>query len=100
MGRISAAFAGYDFADMTKHPELAGGRPCVGIAGKFYCIYLEQGGDATVSGLQESLTYRWFNPRTGLWTEGGKTSGHELKTYAPDGGPWVLFVGEQTRKGN
>jgi hypothetical protein len=100
VGHISAAFAGYDFADMTKHPELAGGRPCVGIAGKFYCIYLEQGGDATVSGLQESLTYRWFNPKTGLWTAGGKTSGRELKTIAPDGGPWVLFVGETTGKGN
>jgi len=94
VGHVSAAFAGYDFADMTKHPELAGGKPCAGVAGKFYCVYLEQGGDVTVSGLRQSLPFRWFNPKSGLWTEGGKTDGAELKTAAPDNHPWVLFLGE------
>jgi hypothetical protein len=27
VGHVSAAFAGYDFADMTKRPELAGRKP-------------------------------------------------------------------------
>ena len=95
VGHISAAFAGYDFTDMTRHPELADGKPCVGVAGKFYCVYLENGGEVTVSGLQQSLRYRWFNPKSAVWTEGGKTNGSELKITAPDTGPWVLFVGER-----
>jgi hypothetical protein len=70
----------------------------VGVAGKFYCVYLEQGGDVTVSGLQQSLPFRWFNPKSGSWTEGGKTDGAELKTTAPDNRPWVLFVGERTKE--
>jgi hypothetical protein len=49
----------------------------------------------TISGLQQSLPYRWFNPKSAFWTEGGKTGGSELKTIAPDTGPWVLFVGER-----
>ena len=90
------AFAGYDFTDMTKHPELAGGKPCVGIPGKFYVVYLPQGGAVTISGLKESLSYRWFNPKTAGWVEAGRTADTELKATAPDTGPWVLFVGNRT----
>ncbi len=50
VGFVRKAFADYDFVDMTKHAELAGGKPCVGIAGKFYVVYLEAGGDVTVCG--------------------------------------------------
>ena len=94
VGYVSTAFAGYDFVDMTKHPEVAGGKPCVGIAGKFYVVYLEQGGQVLVSSLPDSLPYRWFNPKLGTWTEGGRTGGRALEIVAPDSGPWVLFIGE------
>ena len=98
VGHVSAAFAGYDFTDMTQHPELAGGTPCVGIPGKFYVVYLPEGGAVTISGLKERLSYRWFNPKTAAWVEGDRTSGAELKAAAPDTGPWVLFVGNRTEK--
>lgn len=99
VGLVSAAFAGYDFLDMTKHPELAGGKPCVAITAKLYVIYLAEGGEVTVSGLAGSLPYRWFNPKTGAWSEGGSTGGSELKATAPDAGPWVLFVGQRKETG-
>ena len=94
VGYVSTAFAGYDFVDMTKHPEVAGGKPCVGIAGKFYVVYLEQGGQVLISSLPDSLPYRWFNPKLGTLTEGGRTGGRALEIVAPDSGPWVLFIGE------
>jgi len=100
VGQISAAFAGYDFVDMARHWEWAGGKPCVGIAGRFYCVYLEQGGEVNVTGLQKSVPYRWFNPKSGLWSGGGITGGGQLNATAPDSGPWVLFVGERTLKGD
>jgi hypothetical protein len=97
VGYVSKAFADYDFTDMTKHPELAGGKACIGIAGKLYVVYLPTGGDVTVSELAGGLPYLWFNPKTSEWKVGGETSGSELKTTAPDAAPWVLFVGKKMK---
>jgi hypothetical protein len=80
---------------MTKHSDLADGKPCVALPGQFYVVYLENGGSVSVSGLQSSLPFRWFNPKTGDWTASGRTSGAMWNISAPDAGPWVLFVGQQ-----
>ncbi len=103
VGYVSKAFAGYDFADMTKHPDLADGKACVAVPGKFYVVYLPEGGDVTIDGLQESLPYRWFNPKLGVWDANVEhkiqnTDGGELKTTAPDTQPWILFVGKQSNR--
>jgi hypothetical protein len=100
VGLVQKAFAGYDFLDMTKHAELAGGRPCVAVPGRFYVVYLEAGGEVALTGLKEGLAYRWFDPKTGEWTEGGRTSGVEMKVKAPSEGPWVLFVGARGGAGS
>jgi hypothetical protein len=96
VGLISRAFRGYDFLDMTRHPDLAGGNACLAIPGKFYVTYLPAGGEVTISGLGAALPYRWFNPRDGRWAGAGTTAGSALKASAPDGGPWVLFVGKHS----
>jgi hypothetical protein len=98
VGFIHKAFADYDFVDMTKHADLADGKPCVAIPGKFYVVYLENGGSVSVSGLQDSLPFRWFNPKTGEWTGKGATSGTDVTVQAPPTGPWVLFIGHQRSK--
>ena len=95
IGFVREAFADYDFPDMTKHADLSGGKPCVALPGKFYVVYLAEGGPVDLSGLQGSLPFRWFNPKSGNWSAGGKTSGPNLRANAPDTGPWVLFVGRQ-----
>jgi hypothetical protein len=61
-------------------------------------VYLENGGSVSVSGLQDSLPFRWFNPKTGEWTEKGATSGTNITVQAPTTGPWVLFIGHQRSK--
>ncbi len=94
VGFVHRAFADYDFLDITKHADLAGGAPCAAIPGKFYVVYLENGGAVSVSGLQSRLPFRWFNPRTGVWVAGGRTSTATWNTCAPGTGPWVLFVGQ------
>ena len=100
IGFVHKAFADYDFLDMTKHADLADGKPCVAIPEKFYVVYLEHGGGVSVSGLQSSLPFRWFNPKTGDWAANGRTAGTTWNTTAPDTGPWVLFVGRQHSQAN
>lgn len=98
VGHVAKAFAGYDFADMTKHPELAGGKLCVATPGEFYVVYLPEGGDVIVSGLRRALPFAWFDPRAGAWAGGGKTVGASFPLHAPSARPWVLIVGEKRGK--
>ena len=83
---------------MTKQAELAGGKPCVGVAGKFYVVYLPEGGTVQLSGLVRTLPCRWFEPKTAKSTDGGKTGATTTELRAPSSEPWVLFLGEPRKK--
>lgn len=93
VGYVGRALAGFDFIDMEKHPELAGGKSCVAKPGKFYCVYLPTGGKVTLTGLTEPLPSYWFNPRTGEMQDHGLAAVATYTTSAPDAQPWVLLVG-------
>jgi hypothetical protein len=95
VGFVAKAFEGYDFVDMTRHPELASDKPCVAVPGKFYCVYLEAGGTVEVTGLKAGLRVRWFDPKAGTWTEADATTGTSGKFTAPGEGPRVLFIGQR-----
>jgi hypothetical protein len=96
VGYVGRALAGMDFIDMEKRPELAGGKPCLAKPGQFYLVYLEEGGPVTLSGLDASLPYRWFNPKTGEFGAEGSTQGASMTFKAPGKAPWVLLVGAQS----
>lgn len=91
VGHISKAFAGMDFADMEKRPDLTGGQhPLLAKEGKFYISYLNEGGTLTIEGVPASLSYRWFNPKSGEFLESNTVTGTEFA--APSKEPWVLVI--------
>jgi hypothetical protein len=97
VGYVSKAFQGFDFTDMEKHWELAGGVPLLAKPGKFYVSYLENGGVVQIKGVPEGLTYTWFNPKNGTVAQSGHVEESGNFT-APDSNPWVLLIGN--RKGS
>jgi hypothetical protein len=96
VGLVPKALEGFDYADMVKHPELAGGALCIAKPGIFYCVYLPTGGAVTLSGLREPLPACWFDPKTGKTRAAGDTTAPEYSTSAPDEGPWVFLAGRRT----
>jgi hypothetical protein len=95
VGLVGRAFDGFDFADMEKRLDLAGGKPLLASEGKFYISYLPEGGELLISGVPANIPYYWFNPRTGDLREAGTTTSG-LTFTAPDNSPWVLIVGKRT----
>jgi hypothetical protein len=99
VGHVSRALEGFDYTDMTRHPELAGGRRCAANPGAFYCVYLPEGGDVTLTRLTGPLPYVWFDPKEGAIHEGGTTgTARRFAASAPTEEPWVLLVGEKQQR--
>ncbi len=91
---ISKAFQGFDFSDMERRWDLAeGGKPLLAKPGIFYISFLEQGGTISIKDIPATLPYRWFDPKTGNFVEGGARNNGHFK--APNENPWVLIVGER-----
>lgn len=91
VGYISKVFAGLDFTDIEKRPDLTGGKhPLLAKEGKLYISYLNTGGTLNIEGVPTSLSYRWFNPRSGEFMEGQMVTGAEFA--APSEEPWVLVI--------
>lgn len=73
---------------------------------KAYIVYLanpdsSKPGEANVSRATANVVVRlpegtfgvrWFNPRTGEWTDGGGVSGRKQRLTAPDRGDWILLL--------
>jgi hypothetical protein len=38
------------------------------------------------------FSIRWFNPRSGHWTDGGRVSGPEQKLTSPAEGDWIVLL--------
>jgi hypothetical protein len=94
---------------MTPDDAIVGNEP-----GRFKCIHDDKAyivylanpdrskpGEANVSrGIanvvirlpDETFTVRWFNPRSGRWTDGKSVSGGRQKLTAPAGGDWILLL--------
>ena len=72
---ISRAFRGFDYADMERRWDLTGGEICI-------------------KDIPANLSYHWFDPKRGIFAQGGKTEtdGHFV---ALDANPWVLLTGER-----
>jgi len=67
--------------------------PCLGAEGVRYIIYLPTGGRATVKLSEGKYRARWFNPRTGEYTEAGvATAPAWTSPDTLDGQDWVLLL--------
>lgn len=57
--------------------------------------------NVTVRLPEGAFTVRWFNPRSGQWTDGGRVSGRKQRLISPDRGDWVLLLRNlETTQGN
>lgn len=92
VGNVSKAFAGLDYLDMEKRPDLTlGSQPLLAKEGSLYISYLREGGEIAIRGVPNQLPFRWFNPKVGVFGESiPNNNGH---FQAPNGDPWVLIVG-------
>lgn len=96
VGQVSRAFEGYDFADMEKRWDLTkNNRPLLAIEGRFYISYLQNGDEITIRDVPEGLPFRWFDPVTGEFAEGG-TTGKTGTFVSPGPQPRVLIIGKRT----
>ena len=92
---ISRAFKGFDFTDMEKRWDLTeGNKPLLSNEGVFYISYLDNGGTIKIKNVPDNLPYYWFDPRTGEFTDTGKTP-VDRTFNAPGNEPWVLVIGER-----
>ncbi len=62
--------------------------------GSVYVAYLPQGGEVTLDLAPGNYRGRWFNPRTGIFVEGGcaAVGGRWRSPAAPDAEDWVLLL--------
>ena len=93
VGYVSKALDSLDITDIERRHDLADGKLALAKPGKIYIVYLPEGGDVMLNELDDSLPYRWFNPKTGEWDQNGVVeAGKVLKS--PDSEPWVLIAAE------
>jgi hypothetical protein len=86
-----------DLSQAVPHGDLVDSEPvgyCLAKPGSQYLVFLPNGGDVTLdlSAVTGTLSVEWFNPSTGVATNGGTTSGGEQTLTAPFGGAAVLFI--------
>ncbi len=67
--------------------------PCLAVEGVRYIVYLSTGGRATIKLSEGKYRARWFNPRTGEYTEAGvATAPSWTSPDTLDGEDWVLLL--------
>jgi hypothetical protein len=84
-----------DLAKATPRNELASSAYCLAQPGVEYLVYLPTGDDVTVdlSGAAGQFPARWFNPTTGVETDGGTAAGGGKRSLtAPFQGDAVLYL--------
>lgn len=67
---------------------------CLAAPGEEYVVYLVGGGSVSLRLPDGRAT--WYNPRTGVFSDAGRTAG-DTRFTAPDGEDWVLRITADTR---
>jgi hypothetical protein len=91
VGLLNKAFEGQPFPDMIKYAHKAGGKPALAVPGKFYVVYLENGGAVNLE-TEGEITFYWFDPKSGAKQP---AEGNDGKFSAPGAAPWVLIGSRQ-----
>lgn len=93
---LHAFIARTPFVDMAPAPDkVEGDALCLADPGDAYALYLPVGGKARLDlrGVEEALTLRWYDPRTGAWTAPKEApAGEWLVLEAPDAGDWAALL--------
>ena len=95
MGYTLAYANRMNLADMVPHNDLASTKYCLANPGVEYLIYLPDGGNVTVdlSDVSGVLAVEWFNPNTGVATDGGTVQGDAQQMFkSPFEGDAVLYI--------
>ncbi len=87
-------FTSFDWWRLTPRNELVrGGAFCLAETGKLYAVYLPRPASVTLTLEPGNYHARWFNPRSGQWSDAPVASGPRWTPPAPaDDGDWALLL--------
>jgi hypothetical protein len=87
-------FTSFDWWRLTPRNDLArGGAFCLAETGKLYAVYLPRPASVTLALGSGNYHARWFNPRSGQWSDAPVASGPRWTPPAPaDDGDWALLL--------
>jgi hypothetical protein len=78
---------------LPQNELVRGGGFCLAEKGKLYAVYLPRPATVTISLEPGNYQARWFNPRSGQWSEAPVASGPRWTPPAPaDDGDWALLL--------
>ena len=97
MGYARSYAARLDLASAVPHGDLVDSEPigyCLAKPGSQYLVFVPSAGSVTLdlTAVTGTLSVEWFNPNTGVATDGGTISGGEKTLTAPFSGPAVVFI--------
>jgi hypothetical protein len=87
-------FTSFDWWRAVPHNDLVrGGGFCLAKPGEFYAVYLPRPTPVTLTLEPGAYHARWFNPRSGEWTDAPVASGPRWMPPVPaEEGDWALFL--------
>jgi hypothetical protein len=88
-------FAAIPYWRMQPFAGVTGDAVSLAEVGKTYLVYLPHGGAATLdlTGVPGSYTARWFNPRSGKYSDPFMVSGEgKRRIEAPDSKDWIVHL--------
>ena len=87
-------FTSFEWWKSEPHDELVNnGAFCLAETGKVYAVYLPHGADVTVKFEPGRYRVKWFNPRSGEYSNAGIADGATWTSpEAPDNEDWVLLL--------
>jgi hypothetical protein len=92
--RLVDFFTSFDWWRLTPRNDLVrGGGFCLAETGKLYAVYLPRPASVTLALAPGNYHARWFNPRSGQWSDAPVASGPRWSPPAPaDDGDWALLL--------
>lgn len=92
IGHMSTFLKKMNWWELEPHPEIVSGYSsqfCSAVPGKEYLVLMRYGGGIKVdlypSGIDDTFTYEWFDPRTGEILTGGTVSGGRAQNFVAPG---------------
>jgi hypothetical protein len=87
-------FTSFDWWRLSPRNDLVRGSAyCLAEPGKLYVVYLPRPGSVSLTLEPGNYHARWFNPRSGQWTEAPVASGPRWMPPSPaDDGDWALLL--------
>jgi hypothetical protein len=87
-------FTSFEWWKAEPHDELVNnGAFCLAETGKVYAVYLPHGTDVSVKLESGRYGVKWFNPRSGEYSNAGIADGATWTSpEAPDNQDWVLLL--------